>query len=70
MARRLFFTEELIINMYSLLVTVDDVRKETLDCLESLGMGREGFICSSCHNIQAGTPVENIVAMIETVKGW
>jgi uroporphyrinogen decarboxylase len=48
----------------------EDVRKETLNCLEALGKGREGFICCSCHNIQAGTPVENILAMIETVKKW
>jgi uroporphyrinogen decarboxylase len=47
-----------------------DVQKETLNCLETLGKGREGFICCSCHNIQAGTPVENILAMIETVKNW
>jgi uroporphyrinogen decarboxylase len=44
------------------------VRAETLDCLNTLGAGRKGFICCSCHNIQAGTPVENIVEMIETVK--
>jgi len=50
--------------------TAEDVRNETLDCLETLGRGREGFICCSCHNIQAGTPVENIIAMIETVKSW
>ncbi len=50
--------------------TPDDVRKETLHCLETLGAGREGFICSSCHNVQAGTSVENILAMIETVKAW
>ena len=48
--------------------TVDDVRKETLRCLESLGKDKKGYICCSCHNIQAGTPVENIIAMIETVK--
>lgn len=50
--------------------TVNDVRKETLNCLETLGKGREGFICCSCHNIQAGTPVENILAMIDTVRNW
>ncbi len=47
-----------------------DVRKETLNCLETLGRGREGYICCSCHNIQAGTPVENIIAMIDTVRNW
>jgi len=48
--------------------TPDQVRSETLECLKTLGRGREGYICCSCHNIQAGTPVENIVAMIETVR--
>lgn len=46
--------------------SVDDVRKETQTCQETLGRDG-GFICSSCHNVQAGTPVENILAMIETV---
>jgi len=50
--------------------TPEDVRKETLNCLETLGGGREGFICSSCHNIQPGTPIENILAMIDTVQNW
>lgn len=44
-----------------------DVRRETIRCLETLGAGGEGFICSSCHNVQAGTPVANILAMIDTV---
>ena len=50
--------------------TTEEVRKETLNCLENLGAGREGYICSSCHNVQAGTPIENILAMIETVHNW
>jgi uroporphyrinogen decarboxylase len=48
--------------------TAEDVRSEVRDCLRTLGAGREGFICSSCHNVQAGTPLENILAMIETVQ--
>jgi uroporphyrinogen decarboxylase len=36
--------------------------------LKTLGAGKEGFICASCHNIQAGTPVDNILAMIDEVK--
>ena len=48
--------------------TPDDVRRETLECLATLGEGREGFICCSCHNVQAGTPIGNIVAMVETVR--
>ena len=48
--------------------TADDVRAETRRCLETLGAGRKGFICCSCHNVQAGTPLENVFAMIETVQ--
>lgn len=47
--------------------TPDDVRREVDVCLRTLGAGREGYICCSCHNTQAGTPVENILAMVETV---
>lgn len=47
----------------------EDVKKETRYCLETLGAGG-GYIVSSCHNIQAGTPVENILAMIETVQNY
>lgn len=47
--------------------TADDVRRETKKCLDELG---EGFICCSCHNIQAGTPLENILAMIETARNY
>ncbi|MBT8045414.1 MAG: hypothetical protein KJO79_10725, partial [Verrucomicrobiae bacterium] len=45
--------------------SVDDVRNEVKTCLETLGAGG-GYIPCSCHNIQAGTPPENVVAMIET----
>jgi Uroporphyrinogen-III decarboxylase len=47
--------------------TPKDVAAETRKCMETLGKGG-GYICSSCHNVQAGTPVENILAMINTVK--
>ncbi|MFA7344778.1 MAG: uroporphyrinogen decarboxylase family protein [Terrimicrobiaceae bacterium] len=45
----------------------NDVAAEVRMCLETLGRGGSGYICCSCHNVQAGTPVENILAMIETV---
>jgi len=48
--------------------TVDDVRRETLQCLETLGAGKQGYICCSCHNVQAGTPIQNVLTMIETVQ--
>jgi len=49
--------------------TPDDVRAEVRMLLDTLGAGNGGFICCSCHNAQAGTPVENILAMVETMKG-
>ena len=49
--------------------TVRDVVNETCTCLETLGKGG-GYICCSCHNAQAGTPVENILAMIDTVQKY
>lgn len=49
--------------------TPDDVRAEVRRLKQTLGADGQGFICSSCHNIQAGTPVENILAMVdEAVK--
>ncbi|MGP8270451.1 MAG: uroporphyrinogen decarboxylase family protein [Terracidiphilus sp.] len=48
--------------------TPEDVRREVRRCLETLGAGREGFICCSCHNVQADTPLKNILAMIETAQ--
>ncbi len=48
--------------------TPETVRAETRDCLAKLGAGGQGYICCSCHNVQAGTPLENIFAMVETVR--
>jgi uroporphyrinogen decarboxylase len=44
---------------------VEDVIAETRKCLETLGTGG-GYVLAPCHNIQAVTPVENIIAMYET----
>ncbi len=49
--------------------TAEEVIRETQTCLDTLGKDG-GYICCSCHNAQAGTPVENILAMIETVKNY
>jgi uroporphyrinogen decarboxylase len=49
--------------------TVADVRAETEACLRTLG-ARGGFICCSCHNVQPGTPTENILEMIRTAQAW
>lgn len=47
--------------------SVKDVAQETRTCLETLGGGNEGYICASCHIIQADSPLENVHAMINTV---
>jgi uroporphyrinogen decarboxylase len=47
----------------------DEVRTEVRMLLDTLGAGREGYVCCSCHNVQAGTPVENVLAMVEAVRG-
>jgi uroporphyrinogen decarboxylase len=45
--------------------TIKEVRREVLDNLRILGEGG-GYILAPCHNIQANTPPENVVAMYET----
>ena len=45
--------------------SVDDVRQEVLDNLRILGAGG-GYILAPCHNIQAVTPPQNILALYET----
>jgi uroporphyrinogen decarboxylase len=51
--------------------TVDDVRREVVENLRILGAGG-GYVLAPCHNIQAVTPPENIVAIYETgyAEGW
>ena len=51
--------------------TVEEVRQEVTDNMRILGEGG-GYILAPCHNIQAVSPPENIVAMYETAyeMGW
>jgi uroporphyrinogen decarboxylase len=59
-------------NQYTLpFGSVAEVRQEVLDNLHILGEGG-GYILAPCHNIQANTPVDNILAMYETCyeAGW
>lgn len=59
-------------NQYTLAFgTVEDARQEVIDNLHILGKGG-GYILAPCHNIQAISPPENIVAMYETgyEYGW
>ena len=48
--------------------TPEDVRAEVRHCIDALASDGTGYILCSCHNIQANTPVENIVAMYD--EAW
>lgn len=47
--------------------TPAEVRREVLERCEIFSDGG-GFVFDSIHNVQAGTPVENLVAMMDAVK--
>lgn len=47
----------------------DEVRDEVARQVETLAPGG-GFVFCSVHNIQARTPIENMVALFETLKGY
>ncbi len=59
-------------NQYTLAFgTVDEVRQEVRDNIRLLGEGG-GYIIAPCHNIQAVSPPENVVALYEEgyEAGW
>ena len=47
--------------------TADDVRRDVSERIRTFGPGG-GFIFNPIHNVQAQTPVENVLAMFETVR--
>ena len=47
--------------------TPDEVRDEVRDRIRVLGKGG-GYVLSTSHAIQAGTPVENVIAFLEESK--
>jgi hypothetical protein len=47
--------------------SVEDVRNEVRSRVKIFGKGG-GFVFNSIHNVQAGVPVENVLAMYETVR--
>jgi uroporphyrinogen-III decarboxylase len=49
--------------------TPEQVREEVLRRCEVFAPGG-GFVFNAVHNVQAGTPVANVVAMIEAVKAF
>ena len=49
--------------------TADEVRKQVLERCRIFGQGG-GFVFNTVHNIQACTPVENMVAMLDAVRDF
>lgn len=49
--------------------TVEDVRNEVSSRVKIFGKGG-GFIFNSIHNVQARVPIENVLAMYETVRDF
>ena len=45
--------------------SADDVRAEVRRLIDVLAADRTGYILAPCHNIQANTPIENILAMYD-----
>jgi uroporphyrinogen decarboxylase len=48
--------------------TPEEVRAEVRHCIDDLAADRTGYILAPCHNLQAVTPVANIVAMYD--EAW
>jgi len=49
--------------------TPADVEKQVIDQCRILGKNG-GFVFNTVHNVQANVPVENLVAMIESVRNY
>jgi len=50
--------------------TPEDVRAEVRHCIDALASDRTGYILAPCHNIQAVSPVENILAMYDEARKY
>ena len=48
--------------------TPQDVRQEVRDNLRLLGGDGTGYIIAPCHNIQSGSPLENVLAMYDEIQ--
>ncbi len=49
--------------------TPDEIRRQVRERIEIFGRGG-GFVFNTVHNVQAGVPAENLVALYETVRQW
>ena len=45
--------------------TTNDVKHEVTRCISILASDKTGYMLAPCHNIQANTPIENILTMYE-----
>jgi uroporphyrinogen decarboxylase len=49
--------------------TAEDVRREVRDNIDIFRSGR-GYVVAPCHNLQANTPTENVVALYDAVREY
>lgn len=49
--------------------TSDEVRAEVLERMKIFGPGG-GFVFNTIHNVQPGVPIENVLAMYETIREY
>ncbi len=49
--------------------TPDEVKREVRQDIATLGTHGK-YICAPCHNLQPGTPIENILALFNTDRTW
>ncbi len=49
--------------------TPEEIRRQVQERIEIFGCGG-GFVFNTVHNVQAGTPVENLLALYEAVRQW
>lgn len=48
--------------------TPEDVRREVRENIRILASDGTGYICGPCHNIQSGTPLENVLALYDEIR--
>jgi uroporphyrinogen decarboxylase len=47
----------------------EDVKRETLECLRTLGRGG-GYIVAASHELETDIPIENVLAMFDTAQEY
>ncbi len=48
--------------------TPEDVRREVRENIRILASDGTGYICGPCHNIQSGTPLENVLTLYDEIR--